>query len=126
MPLVEGTVISAGADGQAEIEFEDGSLARITPNSGLSLVNLSVDSSGTYQTRIALLGGLSYLELRAGTKYVYSVDAGGDIISPIENATIRVKFRRAAGGSCGAGRVGACFGSRRRRCGCGSRTDGPQ
>ena len=95
MPLVEGTVISSGADGQAEIEFEDGSLARITPNSGLSLVNLSVDSSGTYQTRIALLGGLSYLELRAGTKYVYSVDAGGDIISPVENATIRVSFDEA-------------------------------
>ncbi len=92
MPLVEGTVISSGADGQAEIEFEDGSLARITPNSGLSLVNLSVDSSGTYQTRIAVLGGLAYLELRAGTKYVYSVDAGGEIISPVENATVRVSL----------------------------------
>lgn len=92
MPLVEGTVISSGADGQAEIEFEDGSLARIAPNSGLSLVNLSVDSSGTYQTRIAVLGGLSYFELRAGTKYAYSVDAGGDLISPVENATVRVSF----------------------------------
>jgi hypothetical protein len=92
MPLVEGTVISSGVDGEAEIEFEDGSLARITPNSGLSLVNLSVDSSGTYQTRIALLGGLAYFELRAGTKYVYSVDAGGDVISPVENATVRVNL----------------------------------
>lgn len=92
MPLVEGTVISSGADGQAEIEFEDGSLARITPNSGLSLVNLSVDSSGMYQTRIALLGGLAYFELRAGTKYVYSVDAGGEVLSPVENATVRVNF----------------------------------
>lgn len=95
MPLIEGTVISSGADGQAEIEFEDGSLARITPNSGISLVNLSVDSSGTYQTRIAVLGGLSYFELRAGTKYMYSVDAGGDAISPIENATVRVNFDEA-------------------------------
>jgi len=92
MPLIEGTVISSGADGEAEIEFEDGSLARITPNSGLSLLNLSVDSSGTYQTRVALLGGLAYFELRAGTKYIYSVDAGGDVISPVENATIRVNF----------------------------------
>jgi len=90
MPLVEGTVISSGVDGEAEIEFEDGSLARITPNSGVSLLNLSIDSSGTYQTRIALLGGLAYFELRAGTKYLYSIDAGGDVISPIENSTIRV------------------------------------
>jgi len=92
MPLVEGTVISSGADGQAEIEFEDGSLVRLTPNTGVSLLNLSVDSSGIYQTRIAILGGLAYLELRAGTKYVYSVDAGGDVISPNENATVRVNF----------------------------------
>lgn len=92
MPLVEGTVISSGADGQAEIEFEDGSLARLTPNSGLSLLNLSVDSSGSYQTRIALLGGLAYFELRAGTRYIYTVDVGGDVISPVENATIRINF----------------------------------
>jgi len=95
MPLVEGTVISSGADGQAEIEFEDGSLARITPNSGISLVNFSIDSSGTYQTRIAVLGGLAYFELRAGTKYVYSVDAGGEVFSPVENATVRVNFDEA-------------------------------
>lgn len=95
MPLVEGSVISSGDDGQAEIEFEDGSLARITPNSGISLVNLSSDSNGNYRTRIAVLGGLAYLELRAGTKYQYSVDAGGDVISPIENATVRVNFDEA-------------------------------
>jgi ferric-dicitrate binding protein FerR (iron transport regulator) len=92
MPVVEGTVISAGDDGQAEIEFEDGSLVRLTPNSAVSLLNLSVDSSGNYQTRIALLGGLAYFELRARTKYQYSVDAGGDVITPVENATIRVNF----------------------------------
>ena len=92
MPLVEGTVISSGSEGQAEVEFEDGSLVRLTPNSGLSLLNLSVDSSGTYQTRIALLGGLAYFELRAAAKYAYSVDVGGDVISPAENTTFRVNF----------------------------------
>ncbi len=92
MPLVEGTVVSTGGDGQAEIEFEDGSMARLTPNSGVSLLNLSADSSGIFHTRIALLGGLAYFELRAGTNYQYSVDAGGDAISPIENATVRVNF----------------------------------
>lgn len=92
MPLVEGTVISSGDDGQAEIEFEDGSVARLTPNSGLSLLNLSVDSSGAFQTRIALLGGLAYFELRAGTKYIYAVDVHGNVISPVENVTFRVSF----------------------------------
>ena len=92
MPLVEGTVVSCGPEGQAEVEFEDGSLVRLTPNSGLSLLNLSVDSSGNFQTRVSLLGGLAYFELRAGTKYVYSVDVAGNMISPSENTTFRVNF----------------------------------
>jgi hypothetical protein len=92
MPLSEGSVLSAGDDGQAEIEFEDGSVARLTPNSALSLVNLSLDGSGNAQSRLALLSGLAYFELRAGTLSKVSVDAQGDLITPVENSTIRVNL----------------------------------
>ena len=37
MPLIEGLRLTTGEDGQAEMEFEDGSLVRLTPNSSLSL-----------------------------------------------------------------------------------------
>ena len=37
MPLVAGVRIEAGSDGQAEVEFNDGSVARLTPNSSLEL-----------------------------------------------------------------------------------------
>src|SRR5580698_1636674 len=37
LPLLAGVQIATGNDGQAEIEFEDGSVARLTPNSVLSL-----------------------------------------------------------------------------------------
>ncbi|MBB5058918.1 hypothetical protein HDF16_003641 [Granulicella aggregans] len=92
LPLVEGAVLSTGDDGQAEVEFEDGSLLRLTPHSGTGLVNLGIDSSGEYQTRIAILGGLAYVELRGGTKYHYLVDAGGDELSPVENVIARINF----------------------------------
>jgi hypothetical protein len=92
MPLVEGTVLSTGEDGEAEIEFEDGSLVRVTPNSGVSLLNLSVNAGGDYQTRVAVLGGLVYAELRAGTKYQYTLDAGGTVVTPAENSTVRVNL----------------------------------
>ena len=46
MPLTQGTEIETGPDGRAEIEFEDGSVARITPNSALSLANLNTSSGG--------------------------------------------------------------------------------
>ena len=37
VPLFEGTQIVTGDDGRAEIQFEDGSMARISPNSSLTL-----------------------------------------------------------------------------------------
>ncbi len=92
MPLAQGLRLTTGDDGQAEIEFEDGSLVRMTPNSSLSLDNLSVDGSGNFQTQIALMHGLIYAELRAASKYTYRLYAGGDVISPVENATVRINL----------------------------------
>jgi len=92
MPLSEGSVITTGEDGQAEVEFEDGSVARLTPNSALSLVNLSLGAGGVAQSRLALLHGLGYFELRAGTASQTSVDAQGDLITPVENSTLRVNL----------------------------------
>lgn len=92
MPLVQGLRLTTGDDGQAEIEFEDGSLVRMTPNSTLSLNNLSVDGSGDFQTQLALVRGLIYAELRSAPKYSYRIYAGGDVISPVENVTVRINL----------------------------------
>jgi hypothetical protein len=95
LPLLAGVRLATGQDGQAEVEFEDGSVARLTPNSALSLDDLSVDSGAIFTTSITLLQGLAYFELRAAPQYRYSVNAGGDILSPVENTTVRVNFDEA-------------------------------
>ncbi|NYF81036.1 FecR family protein [Granulicella arctica] len=92
MPLVEGQTVVTGEDGQAEVEFEDGSIARVTPNSALTLAHLTVDGGGSYNTQLALVKGLAYFELRSAQKFAYTVDAGGDLISPAENTTFRVNI----------------------------------
>jgi hypothetical protein len=92
LPLLSGVQLITGPDGQAEVEFEDGSVARLTPNSVLSLDNLSVAPNGVFTTSLSLVHGLAYFELRATPQYVYSVNAGGDVMSPVENATVRVNF----------------------------------
>lgn len=91
MPLTEGTRIVAGDYGQAEIEFEDGSLVRLTPRTSLSLDMLGLEG-GTATTRMTLLGGLAYFELRKAAGVIYSVNAGGVTMTPAENATVRVKM----------------------------------
>jgi hypothetical protein len=92
LPLLTGVHLSTGQDGQAEVEFEDGSVVRLTPNSTLTLDTLSVDSAGVFTTATSLLRGLAYVELRASTQYHYTLTAGADVLSPVENATVRVNF----------------------------------
>jgi hypothetical protein len=92
MPLAEGARLTTGEDGQAEVEFEDGSVVRLTPNSSLGLNALSVDPAENFHTQMTVLHGLVYAELRASSKYLYVVDAGGELISPVANATVRINL----------------------------------
>ena len=92
MPLVQGVQVATGGDGEAEVEFEDGSVVRLTPNSALSLDSLAVAPGGVFSTGMSLLQGLAYLELRATQQYLYTLNAGGDVLSPVENTTVRVNF----------------------------------
>lgn len=62
-PLFEGTEITTGDDGRAEIQFEDGSVARVSPNSALTLSVLRQQGTST-DTEIVLDSGLGYFELQ--------------------------------------------------------------
>ncbi|MGO9340294.1 MAG: DUF6600 domain-containing protein [Terracidiphilus sp.] len=64
-PLFEGTRVVTGDDGRAEIQFEDGSVARLSPNSALTLTVLS-GAGPNSQAVITLDGGLGYFELQNG------------------------------------------------------------
>ncbi len=65
MPLFQGYRITTGQDGQAEVQFEDGSVARIAPDSGLTLATLRGQGANG-QAEIVLDGGLGYFELQGG------------------------------------------------------------
>src|SRR5271170_2957593 len=92
IPLTEGTRLTTGEDGQAEVEFEDGSVVRLTPNTSLGLTALSVDGAGNFHTQLTVLHGLVYAELRAAAKFTYTVDAGGELVSPVANASMRINL----------------------------------
>jgi Family of unknown function (DUF6600)/FecR protein len=65
MPLFEGYQITTGDDGRAEIQFEDGSVARIAPDSGLTLAILRGQGQNG-DAEVVLNGGLGYFELQGG------------------------------------------------------------
>ena len=61
MPLAEGSRLTTGENGQAEVEFEDGSVVRLTPNSSLGLTGLSIDPAENFHTQLTVLHGLGRL-----------------------------------------------------------------
>lgn len=89
MPIAEGTRLVCSDYGQAEVEFEDGSLLRVTPRSSVSIDMLGLQG-GVAQTGMTVLGGLVYFELRKSPGYSYAVSAGGVAMAPVENAEVRV------------------------------------
>ncbi len=64
-PLFEGAQVATAEDGRAEIQFEDGSVARLSPNSSLTLKVLRPQSGGN-GTEIVLESGLAYFEFQSG------------------------------------------------------------
>lgn len=61
-PLFAGTRIETGDDGKAEIQFDDGSIARLSPNSTLTVQ--SIASGGSPSTDLVVEKGLTYFELQ--------------------------------------------------------------
>jgi hypothetical protein len=91
MPAVEAMRLVTGDNGRVEIEFEDGSVARVTPNSSIRLTQLRRSADGTTVTQIDALTGLSYYELSAqGGKISVRFDA--DMATPIDSAVFRISL----------------------------------
>src|SRR5262249_54241945 len=61
MPLIESARLKTGADGRAEVEFEDGSALRLAPGSEVVFTRLALGDDGEK---------LSVVELNSGTAYV--------------------------------------------------------
>jgi hypothetical protein len=68
MPVVEGARVWTGNDGQAEIEFEDGSTVRIAPNTTLTFTALSLRDSGGRVNTLAISGATAYVDIPKLTK----------------------------------------------------------
>ncbi len=91
-PLFEGTQISTSDDGRAEVQFEDGSVARISPNSSLTLGRLG-QQGATMQTDLVLNSGLGYFEIQGnGEATQIRVHFGNDVATVSGFTVLRVNL----------------------------------
>jgi hypothetical protein len=61
-PLFEGAVVTTREDGQAELQLDDGSVVRLSPNSSLQITVLRQES-GSGKAEVLLTSGLGYFEM---------------------------------------------------------------
>lgn len=92
MPLLEGSRVQTGNNGRAEVQFDNGSIARLTPNSSMSLNQIQRGLEGAENTQVEILSGMGYFQLRSRGGED-SLLFGANAITPIEGpATIRMNM----------------------------------
>lgn len=89
-PLFQGTQLTTADDGRAEIQFEDGSVARIAPDSAMTIEKL--DGQGAKgNAEIVLNRGLGYFELQnSGQAGQISVHFADSVITTSGFTIVRV------------------------------------
>jgi hypothetical protein len=91
MPLLSGAQLQTGSEGQAEVEFNDGSVARLTPNSSLQLKQLTPGNVDLHQ-----LSGLGYYELNVGPDHPsFNVEFANATLMPTANLIFRLDLDKA-------------------------------
>lgn len=96
-PLFEGTRVVTADDGRAEIQFEDGSVARLSPNSSLTLTVLRGAGPDSH-AEITLDGGLGYFELQNGPQSgAMSVKFGNSVATSSGFTVLRINLDNAPG-----------------------------
>ena len=61
LPVTQGTQLKTAANGRAEVEFEDGSTLRLTPNSSIQFSTLGLSDSGKRISVVNLADGMAYV-----------------------------------------------------------------
>ena len=83
-PVFEGTQVITAEDGRAELQFDDGSVIRISPNSSLTIAELRGQSGGG-DAEIVLESGLGYFELQGeGTENHVRVRFADSVVTASE------------------------------------------
>lgn len=90
-PLLEGMTLTTADDGRAEIQLEDGSVARISPDSSLTLKVLRGQGTSA-DAEMDLINGLAYFELQGnGQAGQIRVAFGDSVVTGSGFTVLRVK-----------------------------------
>jgi FecR protein len=91
LPITEGMKIRTSHDGRVEVEFEDGSALRATPDTELEFAELSMRDSGARVSTVVLGKGTAYLNFKPGKDDEFTLNFGREKVPLKKPAHLRVE-----------------------------------
>jgi ferric-dicitrate binding protein FerR (iron transport regulator) len=91
MPIVEGERLQT-ADGYAEVEFEDNSTLRLTPNSGVDFPLLALRSTGAKASTMKVTLGAVYVSTENTKGNEFLLEAGDAKMTVAPSTHLRLEF----------------------------------
>ena len=93
MPVTHQSKLWA-RDGQAEVEFEDGTSIRLTPDTIVGFSDLSLDHSGRRNSLVELEQGTAYFDIRHRGTDSFEVQFGHDRLQSTKSAHFRIEAEK--------------------------------
>lgn len=77
MPITQGVKLSTGEDGEAEVEFENGSTVRLAPDTRITFDQLSLRGDGGKVNLLTMQEGTAYFDIKVKDEDEFRVVYGG-------------------------------------------------
>jgi FecR protein len=90
LPVTQGTQLRTRENGRAEIEFEDGSTLRITPNTTVQFSRLGLSDAGKRISAVELVEGKAYVNWMGKSGDEFTLNFSGEKVELRQPAHFRV------------------------------------
>ena len=91
LPITEGTKVKTGDEGRAEIEFEDGSTLRVTPDTVVEFPELSLRDSGARVSTVNVVQGMAYVNFTATKSDEFTLHFGREKLGLNKASHLRIE-----------------------------------
>jgi len=92
MPITHGVRLETGSNGRAEVEFENGSAIRLSPNSSVEFADLSLRDDGQRFSDVRVNDGTVYVNYKHKGGDELRLNAGNQAVTPSKDSHFRLKM----------------------------------
>jgi hypothetical protein len=90
LPVIGGSKLRTGSDGRVEVEFEDGSVLHVVPDSEVDFTRLSLGDDGQKLSTVELIQGTAYVNFRPKKGDRFTFNFAHESVALTEAAHFRV------------------------------------